>query len=262
MKAAHDAENLYIYLRLGADLDLTDVLYPHNLFLYIDADRDAATGFIPRPGFGSELGIDFNDLFAYYDVVPATTVNFSEIGFHPAPTVTSNEFEIALRRDAVPAGVHPLFPQDTIRLLFRETLGADFMPNAGADFVYVLDDDEAPPVAPISLARPGLPVVRTCAYNVLSNGLVNGNRQPRFERIVQAIDADVYLFSECGNTSAAQVKDLLDDWLPTSNAEGWHTHKDGDLVTAALWPLLETWNEVTKQAPVLVDVPALSLIHI
>ena len=86
MKAAHDAENLYVYLRLGADLDLTDVLYPHNLFLLIDVDMDAATGFTPRPGFGSELGIDFNDLFAYYDVVPATTVNFSEIGFHPAPT--------------------------------------------------------------------------------------------------------------------------------------------------------------------------------
>ena len=256
MKATHDAEYLYVYLRLGADLDLTDVLYPHNLFLLIDADMDAATGYTPRPGFGSELGIDFNDLFAYYDVVPATTVNFSEIGFHPAPTVTSSEFEIALRRDAVPDGVHPLFPQDTIRLLFRETLGAEFMPDAGQDFVYVFDDDVAPPVAPIGLARPGLPVVRTCAYNVLGNGLVNGNRQPRFERIVQAIDADVYLFSECGNTSATQVKDLLDDWLPTGTAEGWHTHKDGDLVTAALWPLLETWDEVTKQTPVLVDVPA------
>ena len=255
MKAAHDAENLYIYVRLGADIDLTDVLYPHNLFLLIDADMDAATGFTPRPGFGSELGIDFNGLFAYYDVVPATTVNFSEIGFHPAPTVTSSEFEIALQRDAVPDGVHPLFPQDTIRLLLRETNGGDFLPNAGIDFVYAFNDSETPPAEPIGLNRPSLPVVRSCAYNVLGNGLVNGNRQPRFERIVKAIDADVYLFSECGNTSATQVKDLLDDWLPTGTAEGWHTHKDGDLVTAALWPLLETWNEVTKQTPVLVDVP-------
>ena len=255
IKAAHDAENLYIYVRLGADIDLTDVLYPHNLFLLIDADMDAATGFTPRPGFGSELGIDFNGLFAYYDVVPATTVNFSEIGFHPAPTVTSSEFEIALRRDAVPDGVHPLFPEDTIRLLLRETNGGDFLPNAGIDFVYAFNDSETPPTEPIGLNRPSLPVVRSCAYNVLGNGLVNGNRQPRFERIVKAIDADVYLFSECGNTSATQVKDLLDDWLPTGTAEGWHTHKDGDLVTAALWPLLETWNEVTKQTPVLVDVP-------
>ena len=54
MKAAHDAENLYVYLRLGADLDLTDVLYPHNVMLLIDADMDAATGYTPRPGFGSE----------------------------------------------------------------------------------------------------------------------------------------------------------------------------------------------------------------
>jgi endonuclease/exonuclease/phosphatase family metal-dependent hydrolase len=256
MKATHDAEYLYVYLRLGADLDLTDALYPHNLFLLIDADMDAATGFTPRPGFGSELGIDFNDLFAYYDVVPATTANFSEIGFHPAPTVTSSEFEIALRRDAVPDGVHPLFPQDTIRLLFRETLGAEFMPDAGEDFVYVFDDNVGPSVDAIGLARPGLPVVRTCAYNVLGNGLTNANRQPRFERIVQAIDADVYLFSECGNTSTTQVKDLLDSWLPTATAEGWHAHKNGDLITAAIWPVLQTWNGITRQTPVLVDVPA------
>ena len=254
MKAAHDAENLYVYLRLGADLDLTDVLYPHNVMLLIDADMDAATGYTPRPGFGSELGIDFNDLFAYYDVVPATTVNFSEIGFRPhrdqqrvrdrpaprcrarrrAPPVSAGHHSPALPRD--PRGRLHAQRRRGLRVRVRRRRGPS-------------------PVAPLGLARPGLPVVRTCAYNVLGNGLVNGNRQPRFERIVQAIDADVYLFSECGNTSATQVKGLLDDWLPTGTAEGWHTHKDGDLVTAALWPL-ETWSEVTKQAPVLVDVPA------
>ena len=255
MKAAHDAENLYVYVRLGSDLDLTDVLVPHNLFLLIDVDMDAATGYTPRPGFGSELGIDFNDLFAYYDVVPATTVNFSEIGFYPAPTVTSSEFEIALRRDAVPDGVHPLFPQDTIRLLFRETLGADFIPNAGTDFVYVFDDNVAPPVTPLGLARPGLPVVRTCAYNVLNNGLINSGRQPQLERIIKAIDADVFLFSECANTSSSAIKGLLDNWLPTGTTEGWHTHKDGDLVTASIWPQLQAWNGITRQTPVLIDVP-------
>ena len=40
--------NFYVYVRLGADLDLTDVLYPHNLFLQIDVDMDASTGYLVR----------------------------------------------------------------------------------------------------------------------------------------------------------------------------------------------------------------------
>ena len=64
MKATSDADHLYVYVRLASDLDLTDVLYPHNLFLQIDVDMDASTGYPVREGFGSELGIDFNSLFA------------------------------------------------------------------------------------------------------------------------------------------------------------------------------------------------------
>ena len=43
MKVSSDADFLYVYVRLGADLDLTDVLYPHNLFLQIDVDVVAST---------------------------------------------------------------------------------------------------------------------------------------------------------------------------------------------------------------------------
>ncbi|MEC8400058.1 MAG: hypothetical protein VXZ28_01875, partial [Bacteroidota bacterium] len=101
MKVTSDAEHLYVYVRLASDLDLTDVLYPHNLFLQIDVDMDASTGYPVREGFGSELGIDFNGLFAYTNFGPADQVNFSEIGLVPSPTVTSKEFEFALRRDVV-----------------------------------------------------------------------------------------------------------------------------------------------------------------
>ena len=76
MKVQSDAAFLYVYVRLGADLDLTDVLYPHNLFLQIDVDMDASTGYLVREGFGSELGIDFNGLFAYTNFGPADQVNF------------------------------------------------------------------------------------------------------------------------------------------------------------------------------------------
>ena len=46
---------------------------------------DASTGYPVREGFGSELGIDFNGLFAYTNFGPADQVNFSEIGLVPSP---------------------------------------------------------------------------------------------------------------------------------------------------------------------------------
>ena len=42
------------------------------------------------------------------------------------------EFELALRRDAVLEGGNLLFPQDSIRLLFRDAQFDDDLPNAWA----------------------------------------------------------------------------------------------------------------------------------
>ena len=255
MKVASDADHLYVYVRLASDLDLTDVLYPHNLFLQIDVDMDASTGYPVREGFGSELGIDFNGLFAYTNFGPADQVNFSEIGFIPSPTVTSKEFEFALRRDVVLEGGNALFPQDSIRLLFRDAQFDDDLPDVGEAFVYDFNDANEVVLDPIAIAKGHPSHLRVCAYNVLGNGLIHPVRQSHFERIVPALNADVYLFSECGNTTAAQVKSLLDSWLPFESEAGWQAAKDGDLITASRWDHLQSWTDIPKQHPLLVNVP-------
>ncbi|MGB1100463.1 MAG: hypothetical protein ACPGYS_06110, partial [Flavobacteriales bacterium] len=227
MKVTSDSDHLYVYVRLASDLDLTDFLYPHNLFLQIDVDMDSSTGYPVREGFGSELGIDFNGLFAYTNFGPADQVNFSEIGLVPSPTVTSKEFEFALRRDVILETGDVLFPQDSIRLLFRDTQYNDELPDVGGSFVYDFNEASASQLAPISVAKGHPSFLRVCAYNVLGNGLIHPVRQSRFERIVPALDADVYLFSECGNTTATEVKSLLDNWLPLQSDVGWQTTKNG-----------------------------------
>ena len=49
MKVTNDAEHLYIYVRLASDLDLTDVLYAHNLFLQ-DRRRHGCLNGVPSAG--------------------------------------------------------------------------------------------------------------------------------------------------------------------------------------------------------------------
>ena len=202
MKVTSDADHLYVYVRLASDLDLTDVLYPHNLFLQIDVDMDASTGYPVREGFG-QLGIDFNSLFAYTNFGPADQVNFSEIGFIPSPTVTSKEFECALRRDVILEGEMHSFLK-TPFVFSSETPNSTTTCLMWGAFVYDFNDANDVVLDPIALAKGHPSHLRVCAYNVLGNGLIHPVRQSRFERIVPALNADVYLFSECGNTTAAR----------------------------------------------------------
>ena len=257
-QVTNDADFLYVKFTTDTELDLTDNIVPQDIMLYIDTDNDAATGFGVQAGVGSEVGINFKDHSVYYDVVPSSTQGFLDIGCHPAPTVSDYTFEIAIRRDAVPDGVNPLFPSATIKLMFKEWNDLDVMPNAGQTFSYTFDETPVAEPAAIDMARSGSNHVRVVAYNTLGNGLINGGRQAYFSRIVPALDADIYAFSECGSTSTTQVKSLMDTWMPLGTVDGWYVEMDEDLITASKWPFLATWTGETRQFPTLIDVdPAL-----
>ncbi|MFM1932126.1 MAG: hypothetical protein RL226_1429, partial [Bacteroidota bacterium] len=219
-QVTNDSEFLYVRLQLNQAIDLVDVLIPHTLYLYIDCDANAGTGFNVAPGFGSELGITFSQRFAYYDVIPATTVDFADIGFRALPTVTSSEFELAIRRSSIPDGNNPLFPSPTIRLMFRETIGGDRMPNNGTLFTYTFNDSASPATTLIGLEKNNSEHLRLAAWNV--NGrFTQTAAEGAIQRILSAVQPDIIGFSEASNVSAAYVKNKLDTWLPTGDATGW-----------------------------------------
>lgn len=251
----NDEAFLYVHLVLNQEVDLVDNTIPHTLYLYIDADANAGTGFNVAPGFGSELGITFSQRFAYYDVVPSTTVSLSDIGFRALPTVTSNEFEIAIKRSSIPDGLNPLFPNSTIRMMFRETIGGDRMPNNGTLFTFTFDETPTPPTPLIGLDKLTSSDLRVLAWNV--NGrFMQTNPEAAISRILVALEPDVVGFSEASNVSASYVKSRLDSWLPLGDGIGWRVVKDDyDMITAAKFDILQTWSSLDRQFPVLIDVP-------
>lgn len=251
----NDESFLYIRLLLNQEIDLVDTTIPHTLYLYMDCDANASTGFNIAPGFGSELGITFSQRFAYYDVVPATTVSFADIGLRVLPTVTSNEFEIAIRRSSIPNDVNPLFPSPTIRMMFRETISGDRMPNNGTLFTYTFNNTPTVPTPLIGLDKLNTSDLRIIAWNV--NGrLTQVNAEAAINRMLTALDPDIIGFSEVSNVSAAYVKSRLDLWLPLGDGIGWRVVKDDyDLITASKYDLLDTWPGLDRQFPALIDVP-------
>ena len=254
-QVTNDDRYLYVHLMLDTEIDLTDNIIPQNLSMYIDVDTDGGTGFPVQPGFGSELGIQFDNLFAYYDVVPSSTVNFYDFGFHPAPTVSSAEFEFAIERNAIPDGINPLFPESTIRITFRELNDGDECPNDNTFFEYTFDETAVPDITPIPIDLQNPDDLRITCYNMLGNGVENGTRQPAFERIVKALDPHILGWSEAGNVSIASMKNLMDIWIPLGTPDGWYLAKDEDLITCSRYPILQEWSSLWRQFPVLIDLP-------
>lgn len=256
LQVTNDDEYLFIKMKANVEFDLTDDLIAQQIRLFIDTDNNASTGYDIQQGYGSELGIIFKDLLAHYNVVPYAELNLSSIKLRAAPTVTSNEFEIAIGRHQIPDGVHPLFPSSTIKIVLKNNDNSDNLPNTGSTFSYTFDETPVTPYTPIDLVKANPEHIRLLAYNTLFNGLDDANRVQRFESIITTIQPDIIGFTECWDTTENTVKSLLDLWLPTGTSQGWYVEKLGGLITASRWEIIQQWQSLTRQFPVLIDLPS------
>lgn len=251
----NDENWLYIHFSMDTELDLTDDIIPHTLWLYLDTDDDPSTGFLAQAGYGAELGLNFKEHFAWFNTPnPDVQVNYADCQIRFLPTVSSKQFEFAINRNAMPDGVTALFNNPTIRILFKETNDGDEMPDQGEVFSYTFDETPVEPYVNVELNKINPDLIRVVVYNTWANGLVNAGRVDNFESVVTALSPDIIGFSESGGTDPVAVKNLLDTWLPLGTVDGWYTIKYDDLITCSKWPFLDNWT-LWNQFPVLIDLP-------
>ena len=215
-QVTNDEDYLFLRIKANAEFDLTEnQLISHEIGLFIDGDNDATTGFASQEGYGTELGLLFYDLFAHYNVPEYSQVSMNDLQMQVAPTVTSDEFEIAIRRDVIPDGQYSLFTSSTIKILFKNDINADALPVDGEVFSYTFDDTPVTPYTPITLEKNDADDIRFLAYNTLFNGLEDEDRIIHFERIIKAINPDIMGFVESGVSNLSNIKSMFDSWLDT-----------------------------------------------
>ncbi len=256
VQVTNDEHHLYLKLDVGTEIDLQDDLVPHGICLFIDGDNDASTGSAPQSPYGAEVRVRFDNRAVTEYFGTSGTVSWTSLDLVTLPTVTSTSFEIAIARNARPDGVNDLFTSPTIKLLFTELDNNDRMPNTGAPaFTYTFDDAFTAPITPVPVLRQQASDVRVLAWNVLGDGLIDPALQGAYQRILTALEPDVIGFSECVNSTAADVKGRLDNWLPLGGA-GWQVAKDDyDLVIASRWPITQSWTSLSRQFPAVIDLP-------
>lgn len=254
---SHDEEFFFIRVKTKQEFGMINPGYTNSqLHIYIDADFDDKTG-TKEENQGIELSIFCGDKDIAFNYSGTGEGNGSlyDIGFLSLPTVTNTEFEIAIQRESKPDGQNKLVLHDSIRLFLYTTEG-DFLPARGSSMKYVFEDNNPPAYEAITLERIEFSSsIRVMSYNVERGGLIDTRRQASLERIIKAAGPDIIGFSETQG-SAAQIKDLLDDWLP--NKGGWYTDKQGSNVLASRFPITfsqPVWSGSLRSMGSIVDLP-------
>ena len=232
----------------------------NNLELYLDTDLNAATG-LAVGGIGAELQWRFgarNGTF-FRAGTTSITVFQDDIRLRQLPSVTSNEFEIAIGRDVRPDGVRLLFPGTSFRIVMRDVgSGGDQVPSASGGVLYALDSTPVAAPSPIPFARDNPTDVRFVTWNMRdwdAGGVFNTTMNPAVDRVLSAIDPQVIVFEEMREVTAAATKTQVESFLPSGPGQSWSATQTDDVILLSRFPVLGKWN-VDTNIGVLLDADA------
>ncbi|MBN2431295.1 MAG: endonuclease/exonuclease/phosphatase family protein [Acidobacteria bacterium] len=254
IRLANDAEFLYLYIDFGLTFNLQD---DHDfLRLCFDTDNNPASGWAVA-GTGAELVWKCGQrkgFFVHEGVY--SDVYFDDVRLRGGPTFTSRRYELAIGRDSLPDGVHPLFIQAAFTLVIKDdnwapgtqTADGDTAPEAGETIRYVFDDTPLREYPTVALERNNPEFVRVVTWNTLQDGLFDPQRQPSFRRILQALQPDIICLQEMYDHGPAEVLGLVAPWLPLAEgawvADGRRLQDEGDMrdqVTLSRFPIRPDW---------------------
>jgi len=236
----NDENFLYFRIEVGQAINLQD---NNEITLYLDTDNRSSTG-KPVAGIGAELQWNFGAKMGYlYQNSSSSLIYQGDIGVVTAPTVSSDEFEIALDRSAAPQGYAYMQMSDTLRVAFIDLAsGQDSLPNSGDLVQYIWDYTALEALAPRSLKKANSRVLRVMTYNVLSDGLFDAERSAYFDRIIGAVQPDIIGFEEIYNYSAQETRDRVAEILDAGDTQSWHAAQaEPDIIVVSHYPILETY---------------------
>jgi len=226
----------FIFFKISLHSEETLLQNWNNFYLYIDADKDSLTGH-PFRGMGTELAWHFGYRTGqYFEQDGIIDLWQNDITLRQAPTVTSTEFEIAIAR-----GSFVLSDPDSIAVIFSSFYDTgDYMPDSWEGVVYQLDTTVVGPAAPILLEKTG---TRLVTYNTLYTGILEPDRQPKFQRIIQALDPDIIALQE--HSEWNEIGDIISSWFPEDTWYQGYTFRD--LVVLSKYPIINQANLISSE---------------
>ena len=242
MKITYDQEFLFIYFNIhNGEYLMQDW---NEFHLYIDADNNASTG-LDFNGIGAELDWTFGNREGIFYIDGASeTIWQNDLKLRIAPTITSSEFEVAIARDSdiMTLVGSQVFIEGKIAIS-NSPSNSDYVPNESGGIAFSIGEDHVPLPVPIPLSRYYENDIRILTYNTLWDGILEPERQPRFKRIIQALDPDIIALQEHSEWDA--IDDIIQSWFPQEQWYASWTFRD--LVVLSRFPILNDANMITSE---------------
>ncbi|MDD3557502.1 MAG: endonuclease/exonuclease/phosphatase family protein [Melioribacteraceae bacterium] len=222
----NDAKYLYIRIDIDQEINLqNDPLFSLN----IDLDNNLETG-LHVLDMGSDILYIFGERHISTFGDNGRFVFPAEIGFVFAPTVSSTSFEMAISLEAMIDG-ESLFTSENIKIAFMSTEEeGDIVPNDQA-YNYKIDFSAGTNYPSYSLQKNSNTDFRLLTYNVLFDYMFHPDVEDEHRRILNAIKPDIIAFQEIFNHWSFQIKDKIEDFLPSGENEQWYCARIEDLDT-------------------------------
>jgi len=189
---------------------------------------------------GDDLVLDYRDRSVSLN---GSGRSWVDIGAELQPTYAADEFELKIDLASIGASVG-----DTVEIDFS---GSDAL-SSPASFTLsepgVADERRDP-------ARDGAASFRIASLNTEQTGLSSGSRGPRLERLIDAVNADIYCFQEEYDSNAGDVQSALESADPLEDGASWNVHKNNDNVVASPHPVIGAPSLSSSYAAALVDLP-------
>ena len=234
--AANDQDWFFLRFTTGAEVQPDE---QQDIRLYLDTDMNAGTG-TAFGGIGAELVWNLGQRDGTFYRGGTTAIDHPDIGLQVGPTVSSTQFELALRRAAVPANGQALFPGATLRFVLRDgASGGDV--TAPVTYTFVAGSE---PVPSLDLGRADPAHLRLASWNLENDALFNGgSAEAAQNRLLDAMDPDLLIVCESWSYTAAQVAAKIEQHLPSGPGEQWHAvGLDGGNVICSRLPILQSWR--------------------
>lgn len=220
----NDAEYLYFRIEVGAEVNLQN---DNALTMFLDTDDNPASG-KQVLGIGADLIYEFgNREGTFFSNSDTISISHSSIGLVTFPTVTSDQFEIAISRESLPDKKLPLFPGKSIRLMIMDKVeGGDVLPDEPGGVKYTFRDEVPRRLTPVSIKKDHPNSIRIMTYNTLLDGLFKPDQFAAMSKIIQAVQPEIMIFEEIYNYDEEETLQKIEEIMPSSGKQ-WFSMKGG-----------------------------------
>jgi len=238
LKITDDDSYLYLYFKVGGEFNLQE---NNSIRILLDTDMNSATG-LAYEGMGAEITFDFGSRSGrYYYNSTSRSIRHQDIGLVSGPTISSDVFEVILKKNTAPGGFPvPWASALRIALLENNSCG-DRLPDIG--FIeYSMTNAMHFPFAEYSLKKQDSSHIRVMSYNIELDGLFDPAKKEYFRQVFRTADPDIIGLQEIYNNGAAQISSLLEEFLPSGPGEMWHVSGAGaDTWYAGRYPVKQVF---------------------